>query len=205
MAGLVSIWHRPGSNPPELLDGTPALDEMWGGEEVRLTGAAFLQVNRSIAPLLGRVCYRTGRSDRRTAGDRRILRPWGARPPPGTSGGRRPSGSRWTRTPSLKRGASLPPVARFEEGPVEELLPMHLPRESGHPQSAPGRHRRGSRRRAAAAAARSFDLHLLRPPRHLARDLRYLASTLRLESIRCFDLFPQTAHVESVAVLGKGE
>jgi 23S rRNA (uracil1939-C5)-methyltransferase len=38
-------------------------------------------------------------------------------------------------------------------------------------------------------------------PATLARDLQRMAATYRLVSVRAFDLFPQTAHVETVAVL----
>jgi len=38
-------------------------------------------------------------------------------------------------------------------------------------------------------------------PATLARDLRALGEGWRLTSLRAFDLFPQTAHVETVAVL----
>jgi len=38
-------------------------------------------------------------------------------------------------------------------------------------------------------------------PATLARDLRRLSVNYRLAAVRAFDLFPQTAHVETVAVL----
>jgi 23S rRNA (uracil1939-C5)-methyltransferase len=38
-------------------------------------------------------------------------------------------------------------------------------------------------------------------PATLARDLKRLAGAYALRSLRCFDLFPQTAHVETVAEL----
>ena len=38
-------------------------------------------------------------------------------------------------------------------------------------------------------------------PATLARDIDRLAPAYRLAVARCFDLFPQTAHVETVAVL----
>lgn len=40
-------------------------------------------------------------------------------------------------------------------------------------------------------------------PTTLARDVRRLGSAWRLESIRAFDLFPQTAHVETLASLSR--
>jgi 23S rRNA (uracil1939-C5)-methyltransferase len=38
-------------------------------------------------------------------------------------------------------------------------------------------------------------------PATLARDIARLASRYRLVDVRAFDLFPQTAHVETVATL----
>ena len=38
-------------------------------------------------------------------------------------------------------------------------------------------------------------------PATLARDLERLGARYRIGSLRCFDLFPQTAHVETVAEL----
>lgn len=42
-------------------------------------------------------------------------------------------------------------------------------------------------------------------PATLARDVARLGDAYRLTSLRCFDLFPHTAHVETVAVLERGE
>ncbi len=42
-------------------------------------------------------------------------------------------------------------------------------------------------------------------PATLARDLRALSPSYALSGLRAFDLFPQTAHVETVAVLGRRE
>jgi len=42
-------------------------------------------------------------------------------------------------------------------------------------------------------------------PATLARDMRALVDVYDLVSLRCFDLFPQTSHVETVAVLSLRE
>jgi 23S rRNA (uracil1939-C5)-methyltransferase len=42
-------------------------------------------------------------------------------------------------------------------------------------------------------------------PATLARDTAALAASYRLTSVRCFDLFPQTAHVETVVALARVE
>ena len=44
-------------------------------------------------------------------------------------------------------------------------------------------------------------VYLACDPATLARDLQRLSATYRIGAIRAFDLFPQTAHVETVAVL----
>ena len=57
---------------------------------------------------------------------------------------------------------------------------------------------------AAAAGAAARVVYVSCAPATLARDLAVLAAEgLRLRSVRGFDLFPQTAHVEAIAVLSR--
>jgi len=90
---------------------------------------------------------------------------------------------------------------RLLPGPVEEVLP----RLSLRPEAAvvdPPRAGLGRRAvRALAALAPSLLVYLSCDPATLARDARELVrSGYRLHSVRLFDLFPQTYHLETLSV-----
>jgi 23S rRNA (uracil1939-C5)-methyltransferase len=92
-----------------------------------------------------------------------------------------------------------PPASRHI-GPVEdmaralpspELVVTNPPRTGMHAKAAAILRGSGARR----------IVYISCDPATLARDLLRLAPVYRLGEARCFDLFPQTAHVETVAVL----
>ncbi|HEX2091436.1 MAG TPA: methyltransferase domain-containing protein, partial [Longimicrobiaceae bacterium] len=124
--GLVAVWHRPGAAPAKLAAGAPGLPETWGDETVELSGAAFLQVNRGAAALLEEhVMERIGDPAGLRVVDaycgvglhaRRLARRGAA-----VVGIELDAEA----VAEARRGA--PEGARFEEGPVEALLPAHLP------------------------------------------------------------------------------
>ncbi|HEU0054516.1 MAG TPA: methyltransferase domain-containing protein, partial [Longimicrobium sp.] len=198
--GLVAIWHRPGSaEREELIAGAPGLPETWGDETVELSGAAFLQVNRFAAALLEAHVAAL-------AGDVEGLRVVDAYCGVGLHA------RRFARAGATVVGIELDPRAvdeavraapdgaTFLEGPVEELiraeLPVDLvilnpPRAGVHPDVAD----------ALVAAPAERVIYVSCNPATLARDLRRMAGAYALESVRSFDLFPQTAHVETVALL----
>jgi 23S rRNA (uracil1939-C5)-methyltransferase len=92
------------------------------------------------------------------------------------------------------------PTAQFVAGRVEHVLGDVLPADLvlANPPRA-------------GIDTAATDVLLARPvrrliyiscdPATLARDLARLAPAYALRSVRCFDLFPQTAHVETVAEL----
>jgi 23S rRNA (uracil1939-C5)-methyltransferase len=201
--GLAAVWHRPEGAPAVLLAGAPTLRERWGGEEVELGGAAFLQVNREAAALL----------------EAYVLEAVG--PPAGLKVvdaycGVGIHARRLARAGAAVVGIELdpdavaaanrdaPPGARFFAGAVETLLSEHLPADAVILNPPRG----GLAPEVAETLATNRTeriVYVSCDPATLARDLRRLGDGFRLAAVRAFDLFPQTAHVETVAVLERAE
>ncbi len=197
--GLTVVWGR-GSpdDAPGLLAGEAGLEESWNEESVRLGGAVFLQVNRRAAALLeSYVLERAGDVSGRRVVDaycgvgihaRRLDR-----------AGARVVGIEMdpAAVREARRGA---PGANFLEGAVEdriaEALPADLvlvnPPRAGLHEAVPA---------VLSDVRPERILYVSCDPATLARDVERLAPAFLLRSVRCFDLFPQTAHVETVAEL----
>ncbi len=198
---LTAVWHRPGRSAPELVAGAPGLPETWGDEEVELSGAAFLQVNRAAAALLEEhVSAVVGDVAGRTVVDaycgvgmhaRRLAR-----------AGARVVGIELDEQAVEEARRAAPAGADFVAGPVEAHIAAHLPADLVilNPPRA-GVDEAVTAALAASPAGRI--VYVSCNPATLARDLKRLGDVYRLEGVRCFDLFPQTAHVETVAVLSR--
>ena len=92
------------------------------------------------------------------------------------------------------------PAARRHAGRVEDLLRELRRPDSGDRQSAAHRDGRAGDGGAGARSRPTRLVYISCDPATLARDLHRLrASDLYL--VQAFDLFPQTTHVETVAVL----
>jgi 23S rRNA (uracil1939-C5)-methyltransferase len=197
---LAAIWHRPhpGSRA-ELRAGTEAVPELWDEESLALSGTLFLQVNRAAATLLEQHVLAV-------AGDvagRRVVDAYC-----GVGLHARRLARRGAQVLGLELDPHALAVARdtaepgleFREGRVEDLLADVLPADLvilNPPRSG--------------VAAGAIEALLASPPARLiyvscdpatlARDLARLGTRCGLRSIRCFDLFPQTSHVETVVEL----
>lgn len=209
-AALAAIWRVGRDGEPELLAGEPTLRERWRDEELELGGAVFLQVNRGAAALLEdhvlalagassgeEEAERDGRAPRRVIDAycgiglyaRRLAR----------SGAEVMGIELDARAVEVARRLA-PAGASFVEGRVEERLAEALPADlvivnpprAGLDAEVP---------RILLDAAPRRLIYVSCDPATLARDLERLAPRYRLRSLRCFDLFPQTAHVETVAEL----
>ncbi len=210
VSGVVRIEAVPGrrgGGRERTLAGDPRLTERWLGTTFRVPASAFFQVNPGAAEILGeRVLAACG-----PAGGRRVIDLFGGvgayawalsrggdratvveasrdavrcgRKADGGPGARAPryvpaDVATWVREPGALHGIDLvianPPRTGFPKGTAEVV----------------------ARARAARVVLVSCD------PATLARDLRaFLDEGYRLEGVEPVDLFPQTAHVETVSVL----
>jgi 23S rRNA (uracil1939-C5)-methyltransferase len=196
---LAAIWQQPRPGAAAvLLAGSAQLEETWSDEDVALSGGVFLQVNRGSAALLEEhVLACAGDVSGRIVVDaycgvglhaRRLVRL-----------GARVTGIELDPLAAAEAQRAAPDV-RFISAPVEEALAGTLPADLVvlNPPRA-------------GVAQKALDVLLARPPDRiiyvscdpatLARDVRRLTPRFHLNSMRCFDLFPQTAHVETVVVL----
>jgi 23S rRNA (uracil1939-C5)-methyltransferase len=196
---LEAIWHQPrASDAPLLLAGESRLDEAWQEEDLALGGAVFLQVNRGAAALLEQhVLELAGRVEGLRVVDaycgvglhaRRLAR-----------AGAEVVGIELDAA-AVAEARRTVPGARFLAARVEDAISDVLPADLVvlNPPRA------GLEEAAAAALVERPAARLIYvscDPATLARDVKRLAAAYRLERVRCFDLFPQTSHVETVAEL----
>jgi len=95
----------------------------------------------------------------------------------------------------------LPPPSRAVQARVEDALPRHLPADVVilNPPRA-GLDGSVTETLEAQSASTQRLIYISCNPATLARDISRLPS-FRIESVRAFDMFPQTAHVETVCEL----
>ncbi|MCG6956210.1 MAG: TRAM domain-containing protein [Gemmatimonadetes bacterium] len=222
-----ALWHQPAEGEIRLVAGGPT-EEVWEGERVPVGGRAFLQVNRESAALLathvlalaesetGGTVAMADRQSTSGIGDGSLAAPTGPslrRPPRAVDAysgvgiyGRELARRGWS-VVGIEVDPEACAAARHDrpdgfdvaEDRVEDRLRGCLPADlvivnpprTGLAGEVPG-------------------ILLDEPPPHLlyvscdpatlARDAARLAPKYNLTALRSFDLFPQTAHVETVAL-----
>lgn len=197
---LQSIWHRSqGAAQHALLSGAGSFAEIWLGEDLNLSGATFLQVNRAIAEQLEEhVLERAEAYGSRTVVDaycgvglhaRRLARL-----------GRTVIGIERDPAAIAEAQRAAPPGTTFVQARTEDVLHEHLPSDLVIVNPP----RTGLAQPVTKTLSESPPPNIIYvscDPATLARDLARLAPTFQLQALRCFDLFPQTTHVETVAEL----
>ncbi len=197
--GLDAVWHRRDGSDAEHVAGAPGLPETWGDEEIDLGGTAFLQVNRGAAERLEAWVFELAGD----LGGRTVIDAYcgvGLRARAMARAGATVTGIEMDAS-AIRIAESLPVHgARFVTASVEDALRDALPADLVvvNPPRA-------------GLDALVIDTLLAEPPARiiyvscdpatLARDMSRLTPAFTPGSIRCFDLFPQTAHVETVAEL----
>jgi len=185
---LVAIWHRSGAttSEPRLLEGS--FDE---------GGTAFEQVNVEVASMLQEHVTEVAGT-----GTRAVDAYCGA----GVYG-RGLAGRGWTvtgieRDPAACEQAARGAPASFSvlQGTVDTQLPKALPADLlilNPPRTGLD----ADTLRVVAGGEAGRIVYVSCDPATLARDVAALADRYEVGDVRCFDLFPQTAHVETVLVM----
>jgi tRNA/tmRNA/rRNA uracil-C5-methylase (TrmA/RlmC/RlmD family) len=178
----------------------PALTERWGEESFEVGGAAFLQVNREAAALLEAYVEELAGDD--LAG-RAVVDAYcgiGTRARELARKGARVTGIELDASAVAIAESFRTPGAVFRAERVEDGLAAALPADLVVLNPP----------RAGVDPAVTAALNELPPerivyvscdPATLSRDIARLGERYELRSVRCFDLFPQTAHVETVVEL----
>jgi len=202
--GLCAVWHRPeGEDQPMLLAGDRTVADRWFGEELQLQSSAFLQVNRAGAESLHTSVLKemggvTGRlivdGYCGVGGYGRRLAHHGAEVIGIES------------DPAAVRVALTDAHERFSirEGRVEDHLESLLTGERQVDRVILNPPRAGVDERV-TTLLRDHPveriIYVSCDPATLARDLARLGDQYTIRRVRGFDLFPQTAHVETVVTL----
>lgn len=195
--GLVSVWHQPGNEQAPRLVAGEVEDETWGEERVPMSARAFLQVNRTAAHALSAHVLAQAQAPGRAVDAYCGIGVYGralARM------GWRVEGIELDADACAGARHAAPAGFTVREGRVEELLADALPADLVvlNPPRA------GLEERIPAILGRARPGRLVYvscDPATLARDVARLRGAFSLTGLRSFDLFPQTSHVETVAVL----
>lgn len=196
-------WQEEGQDPPVLLAGVESVEEQWFGESYAIQPGAFLQVNREAAEILHDLVLR----ELGTPRDRRVVDAYCG---VGVYGRR--MARHGDRAVGIEAEPGAAAMARERapegftvlEGRVEdrlaEALPADLvilnpPRAGVAPEVV----------QALATAAPDRIVYVSCDPATLARDLGRLGGEYGVIRIQVVDLFPQTAHVETVITLERRE
>ncbi len=203
---LAGLWWRPAAGDLRVLAGSSTFPDRWEGTDLELRPDTFLQVNRTVAAAMEtHLDALIGGRSGGPAGLRMLdlYAGVGLRALRWTEAGARtvacerdPGSVQAGRRAAETRGLDVD----FRVGDVEdrlaELLPADVtvvnPPRSGLSEPVA---RTLAGEGAGAIAYVSCD------PATLARDVKRLGDGWRLVSVRPFDAFPQTAHVETVAWL----
>jgi tRNA/tmRNA/rRNA uracil-C5-methylase (TrmA/RlmC/RlmD family) len=200
--GLYSIWSLNRSGDVVRYAGAETLEDSWDLYTIPVAGTAFVQVNRDVAAEIDRyVREQCGLVEGKRVIDAHCG--FGLMAIDLAQEGARIIGidlDRHAIATASSIASELKTTARFIRGNVERLLPRQLPADVVILDPP----RRGVAKPAVEALVKHPPrriVYISCNPATLARDLKSLSTRFELEACRGFDMFPQTAHVETVATL----
>jgi len=198
--GLVAIWHSPHRDgPATLLAGDATTEEEWMGERFRVGASAFMQVNRQA----GEQLHRAALDEVGPAAGLRVVDAYAG---VGIIGRKLAQQGAMVTAIELDREAAAaaaegaPNGFQMLQGRVESRLDEALPADVAVLNPPRAGVDEGVLTRLSAAGVGRI-VYVSCDAATLARDVARLGSSHRVARVRCFDLFPQTAHVETLLVL----
>lgn len=200
--GLAAIWSL---GPDGLIDwhvGPAELPDRWGGHELLLAGKAFVQVNRGVASQLDAYVIEAF-GDIAAAAVVDAYCGFGLRTIELAIRGAGASGidsNDYAIAAAKSAAVEAAADVRFVAAEVEEGLPGMLPADLVI-LNPPRRGVSVTVVEALLAEPPAAIIYVSCDPATLARDVADLSSAFELVACRGFDMFPQTAHVETVATL----
>jgi 23S rRNA (uracil1939-C5)-methyltransferase len=195
--GLSSIWREGREGDLRHLAGEPELPVLWAGEEIRLGGAGFTQVN----PGAGELLYAYVLSQTSTLKNAKIIDAYCGIGVLGRAMARLGNEVLGIDIHPISNGAELGEGSfRVLKGRVETELPRALPADLVLLNPP----RTGVDPAVCSVLADrpvSRVIYVSCDPGTLARDLERMKTGYTIRGLRSFDLFPQTEHVETVVFL----
>ena len=200
LAGMVEVWQD-GSTGPELVSGSGASSESWFGKEVEVPGPAFTQVNRAAAvalyqDLLHMVPPAASRIVEAYSGVSLVGRVLAAQEIDVVAIERNKEAAAAARR-------EVPERLRVITGAVEDELGGALPADVvilNPPRSGVD----PAVIQILTTNGPGVVLYVSCDPATLARDVGRLRPAYGVASVRGYDLFPQTSHVEALVALERG-
>ena len=204
VADLVALWMLDGDGHMVYRAGKRTLDEKWGTLSVPIAGTAFVQVNRDVAAQMDDyLLEQAGEINGSHVID--TYCGFGLRALEMSRRGATVLGielDRHSVNAAKKMAVESGSTARFIATGVERSLARELPADLvilNPPRS-------GVMKPVVTALVEQPPARVIYvscDPATLARDLKGLATAFDVEACRAFDLFPQTAHVETVVTLAR--
>ncbi|UCC74475.1 MAG: class I SAM-dependent RNA methyltransferase [Gemmatimonadota bacterium] len=202
--GLAAIWYLGPGGVVDWQVGPSALPDRWGAHDLLLSGSAFVQVNRAMAAKLeAYVQQQCGEVAELRAVD--AYCGFGLRAIELAVAGAQVSAiDSDHHAIAVGRGAAVESAAqlRFIAGAVEDALPQEMPADLVL-LNPPRRGVAGVVIDALLGEPPARIIYQSCDPATLARDLSRLAESFELQGCQAFDMFPQTAHVETVVTLAQ--